>query len=473
MRSNKELENTKQWDEMQKHIEFVYKYNQEFTLKHGRQPACHLRTYGCQQNVSDGEKIKGVLAEMGYTFTDRTQDADLIIYNTCAVRENAEDRVFGNAGALKQLKSKNPDLIIGLCGCMMQQQHIADKIRASFQHVDLVFGTRALRRIPELLHQKLCGKKRVFDLSGEDEIVEGMPIRRDGSIKAWVPVMYGCNNFCTYCVVPFVRGRERSREPDQIIEEVRRLVSDGYREIMLLGQNVNSYGKTLSPPMSFSALLRKLDRIPGEFRIRFMTSHPKDCTRELIDTIAAGYKIARHLHLPVQSGSDRILAAMNRRYTSAEYLSLIDYAREKIPGMTFTSDIIVGFPGETEQDFRQTLELVRRVEYLSLFTFIYSRRVGTKAAEMDDPVSKEEKLRWFQQLLDTQVQIGDRAYESLVGQTVRVLVDSPGKTGDGVLAGRTESNVIVECGAPAEKMGSFQNVRITGALKWALLGKMA
>lgn len=455
-------------------MELVRRGNEEFFLRYGRQPMAFTHSYGCQQNVSDGEKIRGMLSQMGYAMADAPGQADLVMYNTCAVRENAEDRVFGNVGALKHAKARNPRMLVGLCGCMVQQEHVAEKIKKSFPYVDLCFGTHSLGSFPQLLYRALTEKGRVFDLRQSDgEIVEGIPLRRDGRVKAWVPITYGCDNFCTYCVVPLVRGRERSRTPDAILQEVGELVEEGYREITLLGQNVNSYGKTLETPVSFSELLQRLCGIPGDFRIRFMTSHPKDCTRELIDAIAQCDKVCSHLHLPVQSGSDRVLEAMNRRYTSSGYLALIDYAKKTIPGVTFTSDIIVGFPGETEEDFQKTLELVRRVEYLSLFTFLYSPRVGTKAAGMEDPVPKEEKMRWFNLLLEEQANIGRGKYQALVGKTLRVLAEGPGKTGPDFLTGRSEAGVIVDFAAPPEAVGSFVPVKVTGAMQWAVLGELA
>lgn len=461
--------------DMRMFIDLVRQENELLAGTGGVQPAALVRTFGCQQNVSDSEKLKGMLAEMGYRFTDSLDEADLVLYNTCAVRENAEDRVFGNAGALKGYKARNPALVAALCGCMVQQPHIAEKLRESYAHIDLVFGTHALYRFPQLLYEKLSGnRRRVYDIEQCDGvIVEDVPLRRDGTVRAWLPVMYGCNNFCTYCVVPFVRGRERSRKPDKVLEEARGLVAKGYKEITLLGQNVNSYGKTLDRPLSFAALLCELCKIDGDFLLRFMTSHPKDCNKELIDVIAENPKIAKHLHLPVQSGSDRVLASMNRGYTAAQYLELIDYAREKCPGITFTSDIIVGFPGETEQDFQQTLELVKRVEYLSLFTFLYSRREGTRAAAMPDPVPHEEKMRWFNELLDVQNEIGGRHHASMLGRTVRVLVEGPGKTQEGYLAARTEGNIIVEFPGDMGLVGRFVPVRVTKALKWALIGEQA
>ena len=319
-------------------------------------PLAYVHSYGCQGNVSDGEKLKGMLADMGYGFCDQAEQADLVLFNTCAIRENAEDRIFGNVGALKRWKAQSPRHKLLLCGCMMQQPHIVEKLKQSYPYVDLIFGTHVIHQLPQLLLSVLQQQKRVFYTPESDGVIaEGLPIRRDGNLKAWVPIMYGCNNFCTYCIVPYVKGRERSRQPEAILKEVRELVEQGYKEITLLGQNVNSYGKTLEQPISFAQLLTQIDAIPGDFRIRFMTSHPKDATKELFDVMAKSQKICHHLHLPVQCGSDRILQAMNRRYTVKQYLGLIDYARKTIPQMTFSSDIIVGFPGETEEDFEQYL----------------------------------------------------------------------------------------------------------------------
>ena len=436
-------------------------------------PMAHVHSYGCQQNISDGEKIKGMLALMGYGFTNSTSDADLVIYNTCAIRENAEDRVFGNVGALKHIKKKNPNMIIGLCGCMMQQKHIVEKLKKSFPYVDLIFGTHVVHELPQNIYNALTMDKRVFNVPDSDGvIVEDLPIKRDGTIKAWVPIMYGCNNFCTYCIVPYVRGRERSREPELILNEIKQLISEGYKEITLLGQNVNSYGKGLDEEITFSELLRRINALDGDFRIRFITSHPKDATKELIDTIAECDKVCNHLHLPVQSGSDRILKLMNRHYNREQYMELINYAKAKIPDLSFTSDIIVGFPTETEEDFKGTIDLIKEVEYDSLFTFIYSKRVGTKAAEMEDPITNKEKSERFQYLLDVQKDIGVEKYKKYVGKTVRVLVDGEGKSGEDYLTGRTDNFIIVDFKGDKSLIGQFVDVEITQALNWALLGKI-
>ncbi|MDL2232315.1 tRNA (N6-isopentenyl adenosine(37)-C2)-methylthiotransferase MiaB [Ruminococcaceae bacterium OttesenSCG-928-L11] len=460
----------KDWTEMQGYIDWIRRYNEEKLLKSGSRPTAFTHHYGCQQNVSDGERIDGMLREMGYAFCERPDEADIVIYNTCAVRENAEDRIFGNVGALKHAKHRNPDMVIGLCGCMVQQEHIAEKFRGSFPFVDVLFGPSALPEFPEILYRKLSTGSRVFEiLDATGEISEDLPVRRDGDIKAWIPIMYGCNNFCTYCVVPYVRGRERSRDYTRVLEEAQELVAAGYRELTLLGQNVNSYR---SGDVDFVGLLRMVNDIPGEFRIRFMTSHPKDCSRELVDCIAECDKICNHIHLPVQSGSDRILHQMNRGYTTGQYKDIIGYARQRIPGVTFTSDIIVGFPGETRDDLEQTIALIREMDYQSLFTFIYSRRVGTKAADMADPIPEQEKSAWFRELLEVQNAISKKRYEAAVGTTVRVLTEGPGKSGDGYMMGRTASNIIVEFPGTAELRGQFVDIAVTDAPGWALAGEI-
>ncbi|MDD3192297.1 MAG: tRNA (N6-isopentenyl adenosine(37)-C2)-methylthiotransferase MiaB [Oscillospiraceae bacterium] len=437
-----------------------------------RQPLAFTHSYGCQQNVSDGEKIRGMLAEMGYGFTNQESEADCILFNTCAVRENAEFRIYGNVGNLKQYKRANPNLIIGLCGCMMQQEHVAKKIRESYPYVDLIFGTHASHLLPSMLEKRLRGQKHVEEIQAHDGfIVEDMPIRRDGTVKAWLPIMYGCDNFCTYCIVPYVRGRERSRRPEKILEDVRQLAAQGYKEIMLLGQNVNSYGKGLDEPVDFTELLRRIDEEEGDFRVRFMTSHPKDCTREMIDVIAQSRKLCHHIHLPVQSGSDRILQQMNRHYDTRKYLDLIDYAKAKIPDLTLSSDIIVGFPGETYEDFCATLALIRKVEYDFLFTFIYSKRVGTKAASMDDPVPAAEKSKWFRELLSAQSEISQKRFTKLIGSVQQVLVDGPAKEGTGRVGGKSGGNITVECPGDGSLTGQLVNVRITEAHNWGVIGE--
>ena len=434
-------------------------------------PVAHVHSFGCQQNVSDGEKLKGMLMQMGYGFSSSPEGADFVLYNTCAVRENAEDRVFGNLGALKISKKRNPDMLIGVCGCMVQQEHITEKIRRSFPHVDIVFGTHVLHTLPEIVYNALTSRRRQVSIPQCDGVIaEGIPLKRESGLKASIPIMYGCNNFCTYCIVPYVRGRERSRDMEEILTECRQLVAQGYKELLLLGQNVNSYGKTEGT--SFSELLRRINAIEGEFKISYMTSHPKDATRELVDTIAECEKVTRHFHLPVQSGSSRILREMNRGYTREQYLELIRYVKERLPDVALTSDIIVGFPGEQYEDFKETLSLIEEVGYDSLFTFIYSPRKGTKAAELPDPVSAEEKGRWFRELLDVQQRIGCDSYRSYVGRTMRVLCEGEGRTDPSKLTGKTIQNIIVDFDGDRSLIGSFVTVEITEALNWALIGKI-
>ena len=434
-------------------------------------PLAFVHSYGCQQNVNDGERIKGVLVDIGYGLCDKPEDADLILFNTCAVREHAEQRVFGNVGALKGLKEKKPGLMIGLCGCMANQKHVVEKLRQSYPYVDLVFGVDGIDTLPQLIAQKLQRHKRVLmEPAQRPVIVENIPIRRESEFRAWLPIMYGCDNFCTYCIVPYVRGREKSRKPCDILAEFRGLVEAGYKEITLLGQNVNSYGKGLAEPVDFSDLLNLLCTVPGDYHIRFMTSHPKDASRKLIDTIAAQPKICRHLHLPVQCGSDRLLQQMNRHYTVEHYMELIEYARKTVPGITFSSDIIVGFPGETEEDFQQTLDLIQKVGYMQLFTFIYSKRTGTKAAEMPDPTPRKEKTDRMSRLLKMQDEIAMNLVKAQVGQTVKVLVEGYGRA-EGTLSGRLDNNLTVEFKADDALMGQYAEIHLTGARATVLLGE--
>ena len=434
-------------------------------------PRAYVHSFGCQQNVNDGEKILGVLLDAGYGEAASPEEADLIIFNTCAVREHAEQRVFGNVGALKQLKEQNPRLMIAVCGCMAQQPQVVEKFKMSYPFVDLVFGVNGIDRLPQLIAQRITGHKRVMQQPFErTEIVEDMPIRRGSSFRAWLPIMYGCDNFCSYCIVPYVRGRERSRKSADILAEFRQLVAQGYKDITLLGQNVNSYGKGLDEGLDFADLLTMLDAEPGDYRIRFMTSHPKDATKKLIDTMAAGRHIAHHLHLPVQSGSDRILQQMNRHYTAQSYLALIDYAKSRIPDMTYSSDIIVGFPGETPEDFEETLRLIERVEYMQLFTFIYSKRTGTRAAEMPDNTPHEEKAARIARTVEAQDAIVEKLTGRLAGTTARVLVEGPGRL-PGVTTGRLDNNMVVEF-AQSAPAGQFAEVTITGAKGAVLKGEL-
>ena len=461
-------------DELKKQEEFSLRVNSVLSKRYTEKPKACVVTYGCQQNVADSEKIKGMLDEMGYTFTDKRDEAKLIIFNTCAVREHAEDRVFGNVGSLKGYKRSNPDVVIALCGCMMQQKHIAEKIKNSYPFVDLVFGTHVIHCLPELLYKALTGRKRVFEIPDMDGVIaEGLPVKRDNDKKAWLPIMYGCNNFCSYCIVPYVRGRERSRQAQSVVDEFKELVSQGYKEITLLGQNVNSYGKDLNPKVSFSELLKMLNEIDGDFRIRFMTSHPKDCTKELIETMASCDKVAQHLHLPFQSGSNRVLKAMNRGYTREQYLELINYARELMGDeLSVTSDIIVGFPGETYEEFKQTLSLVEEVKATSLFTFIYSPRKGTPAAELDDPVSHEEKAKWFKELTDLQEKISASQMALHEGITYKCYVYGKGKLDDNYVAARNDGNLIIEFEGDESLIGTFQNVKVIEPLTFVMRGEI-
>ena len=460
-------------NEIKKQQEFCKKTASIISKRYEGKPLACVVTYGCQQNVADSEHIKGMLAEIGYGFTENRTEAKLIIFNTCAVREHAEDRVFGNVGMLKSYKRENPDVIIACCGCMMQQQHIADKIKQSFPFVDLVFGTHVVYKLPELLYTALTRKKRVFELPDMDgAIAEGVPVLRDTDKKAWLPIMYGCNNFCSYCIVPYVRGRERSREAMDVIAEAKELIESGYKEITLLGQNVNSYGKDLSPKVSFAELLQQIAKLDGDFRIRFMTSHPKDCTKELIDTMAEYDKIAKHLHLPFQSGNNRVLKAMNRHYDREKYLELINYAKEKMgDALSLTSDIIVGFPGETYEEFKDTLSLVEEVKFTSLFTFIYSPRKGTPAAEMPDPISAEEKGKWFKELTDLQEKISAENMKKYKDKVFKCFVYGKGKLGDNYIAARTDGNLIIEFEGSENLIGAFQKIKVTEPLTYVLKGE--
>ncbi|HNW04403.1 MAG TPA: tRNA (N6-isopentenyl adenosine(37)-C2)-methylthiotransferase MiaB [Oscillospiraceae bacterium] len=431
-----------------------------------------VRTYGCQQNFADGEKLEGMLLEMGYSLAKSAEDAEFVIFNTCAIRENAERRVFGNVGIVKKAHRENPEMIVAVCGCMVQQEHIAEKFRRSYPFVDLVFGTHASERMPELVYRHLTERKRLRDIGeGEGCMAEYLPVHRDDPLKANLPIMHGCDNFCTYCVVPLVRGREKSREPEDILAEARAIVGAGYKEITLLGQNVNSYGKGLEHPINFAKLLREINGIEGDFRIRFMTSHPKDCTRELLEAIADCKKVCRSIHLPVQSGSDRILREMNRRYTAGQYLDLLAAAREIVPGVTVTSDLIVGFPGETEEDFEATMALCEKARWLMTYNFIYSKREGTRAAEMEDQVPPEVSSRRFRQLLDLQTSISREINASYVGKTAAVLFDDEADAGEGYLSGRSSENLVVRIPRGDAPQG-FANVYLKETLGWALEGEL-
>ena len=438
----------------------------------GKTPLAFVDTYGCQQNESDSERIRGYLAEMGFGFTQDEFAADVIVINTCAVRGHAETRVLGNVGALNHTKKANPNQIICVCGCMVQQEHMAKKLKMSYPIVSLVFGPHELWRFPELLEQVIRRKKRIFAVEPSDgTVTEGEPRVRDGMPKAWLSVMYGCNNFCSYCIVPYVRGRERSRRPEEIVAEAKALVEAGYKDITLLGQNVNSYGKDLDCGVDFSDLLRMVNDIPGKFVLRFMTSHPKDATEKLFKTISECEKCEHHIHLPVQAGNDRVLKEMNRHYTAQQYLDKVALARKYIPDLVLTTDIIVGFPGETNEEFEDTLRLVETVGYDAMFTFIYSPRVGTKAAEMPDPMTREEKQVNFDKLVELANRISAEKHAEYVGKTVEVLVDGESKDENYPLTSRTKNGRLVHLKGGKALIGSFVRVMITSSTTWALFGE--
>ncbi len=439
----------------------------------------YINTFGCQQNEADSETLMGIAETRGYLPTENIEEADLILFNTCAVREHAELKALSTTGQLKHLKEKKKSLKIGLCGCMVQQEHRKDDVKNKYPYVDFVFGTNQLSCFGEILDQALVAKKRLFFVedysTNPGTICEGLPVRRKFSHRAYVSIMYGCNNFCTYCIVPYVRGRERSRAPECIYNEVKGLVESGCREITLLGQNVNSYGKDLPTPFPFAQLLEKLDQIDGNFVLKFMTSHPKDASFELIDTMAKSKHVERHFHLPMQAGSDRILSAMNRRYSSARYFELVDYMKKRIPDIAITTDIIVGFPGETEEDFEKTLEALRHCRFDGVFSFIYSPRKGTPAAEMEgqipDTVTRDRMAR----LLELQMQIQTENNEKLVGTTLRALCEGESKNDPNYLSARSDSGKLIHFPKPDGdvKTGDFVTLRITEARAIMLIGEIA
>lgn len=434
------------------------------------QPLAMVQSFGCQLNMTDGEKLKWLLLSMGYGLTEKPEQADLILLNTCAVREHAEDRVFGHLGQLKPYKQKKPGLIIGLCGCMTAEEPVREKLKASYPYVNLVVGTGALERLPAMLLEILGGKKHSVDATVQSAPSEELSQVRSCSFKASVPIMYGCNNFCTYCIVPYVRGRERSRDPQVIEQQVRELVSQGCKEIFLLGQNVNSYGKDLSDGIRFPELLRRLDAIEGEYWIRFMSSHPKDATPELIDVICDSRHVEKHLHLPVQSGSDSILHAMNRCYTVKKYLETVRYARSRVPDFALTTDIIVGFPNETDEEFSATLGLLEQVGYDNVYSFIYSPRSGTKAAQIADHTPAQVKTARMQQLLAQQRETSTRLYRRFLGRTMQVLFEGVSRKGVPWLTGKSTEGVIVEAKGDPTRIGTFADVHIEETKNWAVLG---
>ena len=443
----------------------------EYWADLGVTPVAYVDTYGCQQNEADSERIRGMLEEAGYGMAESEEGADVVILNTCAVREHAEQRVFGNVGALVHTKRRHPRQKIFLCGCMAGQPEVAARLKKSYPHVDGVFSTHHLWEFPGLLLEVLTTGRRVFATADEPgSIAEGIPVRRGSGLKAWVSIMYGCNNFCSYCIVPYVRGRERSRDPERIIDEVRELVAEGFKEITLLGQNVNSYGKDLGTGYDFADLLTDLDKIDGDYLLRFMSSQPKDASHKLFDVMAASRHVAKQLHLPVQSGCDRVLRAMNRPYDVAKYLDLITYARRVMPELVLTSDVIIGFPGETESEAMETVALVEKVRFDALFTFIFSPRPGTPAAKMEDPVPREEKQRWFDRLCAVQNGISEELHRQYVGRTLRCLVDGESDDARWPLTARTAGGRLVHCTGDRADLGEYRDIKITDSNTWALFG---
>ncbi len=455
-------------------IEYI-KRVKGYYLSSGKKPLAIVHTFGCQQNENDSERIKGILEKMGFGFSDDDENADFILFNTCAVREGAEDRVLGNLGALKHLALRKPGIIIGICGCMMQQEHMVKRIKSKYKHVSVVFGTHTLHKLPQILFEAISSEKAIIDVcDAHGDIIEDIPICRDASSpKAWVSVMYGCNNFCSYCIVPYTRGRERSRKADDVIEEIKGIVKSGVTEITLLGQNVNSYGKDLNEEIDFACLLRRANEIEGLKRIRFMTSHPKDMTDSLIDAMAECDKVCNQLHLPFQAGSNRILKLMNRKYTKEDYLALVEKIKSKMPEISLSSDVIVGFPNETKEDFEETIDVLEKVRFDTIFSFIYSKRSGTPAAIMEDSISDEEKHANFDRLLEVQNRISREINESYGEKTVEVLVEGPSKTNHEIFSGRTETGKTVNFPASSEtKIGDYVFVKITKVNTWSLDGEI-
>ena len=436
----------------------------------GRKLTCHITTMGCQMNARDSEKLLGVLTECG-AVQEETENADILLFNTCTVRENANEKLYGHLGQIRHYKESHPDMLIGICGCMMQEEDEVLRIRQKYRYVDLVFGTHNIWKFPEFLYSCFAEKRRVIDVAETpDPSRDHMPVRRKYRFKSGVNIMYGCNNFCTYCIVPYVRGRERSRLPEDILAECRELIAQGYRELTLLGQNVNSYGKDLGLGLDFADLLGQIAELEGDFVLRFMTSHPRDASHKLFDVMASHDKIAKQFHLPFQSGNDRILKEMNRHYNRAQYLELIEYGRSLMPEIVFTSDVIVGFPGETEAEFEDTLSLIERVRFDALFTFIYSPRPGTPAAKLPDPTPKEEKNRRFDRLLAVQNGISEEKHRAYVGKSFRALVD--GRDGDRLTA-RTDGGRLVRFEGDDSLMGQFVELTVTDSTTWSLVGQIS
>ena len=463
-------------DSLERQLYFIEKckaYVADLQKKLGRPLTCCTQTFGCQMNARDSEKLLGILTEIGYVPVE-TEEADLVLYNTCTVRENANLRVYGRLGHLNGLKKKNPHMIIALCGCMMQESQVVEKIKQSYRFVDIMFGTFNIFKLAELLYSRWTQEDQIIDIwDSTKEVVEELPTMRKYPFKSGVNIMYGCNNFCSYCIVPYVRGREKSREPKEIIMEIERLVKDGVKEVMLLGQNVNSYGKNLSVPVTFAELLQEVEKIDGLERIRFMTSHPKDLSDELIEVMGRSKKICKHLHLPLQSGSSRILKIMNRRYDKEHYLELVDKIRAAVPDIALTTDIIVGFPGETEEDFEETMDVVRKVRYDSAFTFIYSKRTGTPAASMEEQVPEDVIKARFDRLLKEVQKISAEKAGALTGQTLPVLIEEQNEQDASLVTGRLSNNSVVHLPGTADMIGKILDVKLTECRGFYYLGERA
>lgn len=454
------------------YIEKAKQYVEEEAKKLGRSLTFCVTTFGCQMNARDSEKLRGILNQIGYEEAEE-DEADFVIYNTCTVRENANTRVYGRLGQLKPRKKQQPHMMIGLCGCMMQEPEVIAKLKKSYSFVDIIFGTHNIYKFAELICERYEAGKMVVDIwEDTDKIVEDLPNERKYAFKSGINIMFGCNNFCSYCIVPYVRGRERSRKPETIIREIERLVKDGVSEVMLLGQNVNSYGKTLDEPITFAELLRRIEKIEGLKRIRFMTSHPKDLSDELIEVMASSEKICKHLHLPVQSGSTRILKKMNRRYTKESYLELAEKIKKAVPDISLTTDIIVGFPGETEEDFQETLDVVRKVRYDSAFTFIYSKRTGTPAAAMEDQIPADVVKDRFDRLLSEVQSIASEVCAVHEGKDMEVLVESVSDHDASMVTGRMSNNLLVHFKGTKEMIGTYVTVHLTECKGFYYLGEL-
>ena len=474
-----EVNNTSALEEQLYYIGECKKFLEKKTKEIGRPLYACVHTFGCQMNARDSEKLLGVLKEIGYLETEDEDKSDFVIYNTCTVRENANLKVYGRLGHLKNVKRKNPHMLIAMCGCMMQEPDVVEKIRDSYKFVDIVFGTFNIYAMAKLIYNRITSGSQVIDIwEKTKDIVEELPTERKFPFKSGVNIMYGCNNFCTYCIVPYVRGREISREPKDIIMEIERLVKDGVKEVMLLGQNVDSYGKTLDNPVSFAQLLREIDKIEGLERIRFMTPHPKDIEEETLEVIRDSKKICNHIHFPLQSGSSRLLKLMNRKYTKEHYLEQVEMIRRILPDVSITTDIIVGFPTETNEDFNETLSVLKEVEYDMIFSFIYSKRVGTPAAKMPDVLTDEEKHRNFDEMLKVQNEISKRKNETYAGTVQKVLVEGLSKTNDKTLTGRTEGGKVVNFSCSdnndlslSDYVGKIVDVKITSVQTWSLFGE--